>query len=59
MGRHDGLIVVEGQLESGDNEHPVRSPRARRLALDVDEVGKLEGTPVFESRTMTAVFAPR
>ena len=30
-----------------------------RLAADVDQVGKLEGTPVFESRTMTAVFAPR
>ena len=30
-----------------------------RLAADVDEVGKLESAPVFESRTMTAVFAPR
>ena len=43
-----------------EREHPERG-RALidRLAADVDEVGKLEGTPVFESRTMTAVFAPR
>jgi translation initiation factor IF-3 len=43
-----------------EREHPERG-RALidRLAVDVDAVGKLEGTPVFESRTMTAVFAPR
>lgn len=43
-----------------EREHPERG-RALidRLAVDVGEVGKLEGTPVFESRTMTAVFAPR
>ena len=43
-----------------EREHPERG-RALidRLAIDVDEVGKLEGAPVFESRTMTAVFAPR
>jgi translation initiation factor IF-3 len=43
-----------------EREHPERG-RALidRLAADVGEVGKLEGTPVFESRTMTAVFAPR
>jgi translation initiation factor IF-3 len=29
-----------------------------RLAADVGEVGKLEGNPVAEGRTMTAVFAP-
>jgi translation initiation factor IF-3 len=42
-----------------EREHPERG-RALidRLALDVGEVGKLEGTPVFESRTMTAVFGP-
>jgi translation initiation factor IF-3 len=43
-----------------EREHPERG-RALidRLALDVGEVGKLESAPVFESRTMTAVFAPR
>jgi translation initiation factor IF-3 len=43
-----------------EREHPERGRELiDRLAADVDEVGKLEGTPVFESRTMTAVFAPR
>jgi len=43
-----------------EREHPERGRQLiDRLAVDVDEVGKLEGTPVFESRTMTAVFAPR
>ena len=43
-----------------EREHPERG-RALidRLAADVGEVGKLENTPVFESPTMTAVFAPR
>ena len=43
-----------------EREHPERG-RALidRLAADVDEVGKLEGPPAFESRTMTAVFSPR
>jgi translation initiation factor IF-3 len=43
-----------------EREHPERG-RALidRLAADVGEVGKLENAPVFESRTMTAVFAPR
>jgi translation initiation factor IF-3 len=43
-----------------EREHPERG-RALidRLAVDVDEVGKLESAPVFESRTMTAVFSPR
>jgi translation initiation factor IF-3 len=43
-----------------EREHPERG-RALidRLAADVGEVGKLESPPVFESRTMTAVFAPR
>jgi translation initiation factor IF-3 len=43
-----------------EREHPERGRELiDRLAMDVGEVGKLEGTPVFESRTMTAVFAPR
>ena len=42
-----------------EREHPERG-RALidRLAVDVGEVGKLEAAPVFESRTMTAVFGP-
>jgi translation initiation factor IF-3 len=42
-----------------EREHPERG-RALidRLAADVGEVGKLEGQPVAEGRTMTAVFAP-
>jgi translation initiation factor IF-3 len=43
-----------------EREHPERGRQLiDRLAVDVDEVGKLEGAPVFEGRTMTAVFAPR
>jgi translation initiation factor IF-3 len=43
-----------------EREHPERGRELiDRLAVDVDAVGKLEGAPVFESRTMTAVFAPR
>jgi translation initiation factor IF-3 len=47
-------------LRGREREHPERG-RALidRLAADVDEVGKLEGPPAFESRTVTAVFAPR
>jgi translation initiation factor IF-3 len=43
-----------------EREHPERGRELiDRLAADVGEVGKLESAPVFESRTMTAVFAPR
>ena len=43
-----------------EREHPERGRELiDRLAADVDEFGRLEGTPVFESRTMTAVLAPR
>ena len=43
-----------------EREHPERGRELiDRLATDVDAVGKLESAPVFESRTMTAVFAPR
>jgi translation initiation factor IF-3 len=43
-----------------EREHPERG-RALidRLEADIGELGRLEGQPVFESRTMTAVFAPR
>jgi translation initiation factor IF-3 len=43
-----------------EREHPERGRELiDRLAGDVQEVGKLEGAPVFESRTMTAVFSPK
>ena len=43
-----------------EREHPERGRALiERLAADIGEVGKLEGNPVFESRTMTAVFSPR
>jgi translation initiation factor IF-3 len=43
-----------------EREHPERGRELiDRLAGDVQEVGKLDGAPVFESRTMTAVFSPR
>jgi len=43
-----------------EREHPERGRELiDRLAADVQELGKLEGPPVFESRTMTAVLAPR
>ena len=38
MAASTGLVVVEGELEAGDDEHPVRSPGARGLALDLGEV---------------------
>src|SRR4029079_6652850 len=42
-----------------EREHPERARELiDRLAADVGEVGKLEGTAVFESRTMTAGVAP-
>ena len=42
-----------------EREHPERGRTLiDRLAADVGEVGKLEGTPVAEGRTMTAVFSP-
>ena len=42
-----------------EREHPERGRvLIDRLAADVGEVGKLDGTPVAEGRTMTAVFSP-
>lgn len=47
------------RFKGREREHPERG-RAMidRLANDVQEVGKLEGVPVTEGRTMTAVIAP-
>jgi translation initiation factor IF-3 len=42
-----------------EREHPERGRELlRRLTEDVGEVGKPEGTPSFEGRTMTLVLAP-
>lgn len=66
--RNQALAFLEGGAKvkaivffrGREREHPERG-RALidRLAADIGELGKLEGQPVFESRTMTAVFAPR
>ena len=66
--RNQALAFLEGGAKvkaivffrGREREHPERG-RALidRLAVDVGEVGQLESAPVFESRTMTAVFAPR
>ena len=47
------------RFKGREREHPERG-RAMidRLASDVSDVGKLEGAPVTEGRTMTAVIAP-
>jgi translation initiation factor IF-3 len=57
----DGSKVKAVVLFRGrEREHPERGRALiERLAADIGEIGKLEGNPVFESRTMTAVFAPR
>ena len=66
--RNQALVFLKGGskvkatvfFRGREREHPERGRELiDRLAADVDEVGKLEGRPVFESRTMTAVFAPR
>jgi translation initiation factor IF-3 len=66
--RNQALAFLEGGskvkaivfFRGREREHPERG-RALidRLEADIGELGKLEGQPVFESRTMTAVFAPR
>ena len=35
---HDGLGIVERQLEAGNDEHSVGSPGAARFSLDLSEV---------------------
>jgi translation initiation factor IF-3 len=47
------------QFRGREREHPERGrDLLERLALDVAAVGRLEGTPLAEGRTMTAVLAP-
>jgi translation initiation factor IF-3 len=49
------VVIFRGR----EREHPERGrDLIARLADDVKEVGKLEGMPVAEGRTMTAVIAP-
>jgi len=66
--RNQALVFLQGGskvkaivfFRGREREHPERGRELiDRLAADVGEVGKLESAPVFESRTMTAVFAPR
>ena len=46
-------------LRGREREHPERGrDLIARLAEDVKEVGRLEGLPVSEGRTMTAVIGP-
>ena len=50
------VVIFRGR----EREHPERGrDLIVRLADDVAEVGKLEGTPVAEGRTMTAILVPR
>jgi translation initiation factor IF-3 len=50
------VVIFRGR----EREHPERGrDLIARLADDVAAVGKLEGMPVAEGRTMTAVIAPR
>ena len=51
----NAVVLFRGR----ERDHPERGrDLIDRLAADVREVGKLEGTPMSEGRTMTAVFAP-
>ena len=49
------VVIFRGR----EREHPERGrDLIARLAEDVKEVGKLDGMPVAEGRTMTAVISP-
>ena len=49
------VVIFRGR----EREHPERGrDLIARLADDVKDVGKLEGMPVAEGRTLTAVIAP-
>ena len=57
--RDGSKVKAVVRFKGREREHPERG-RAMidRLAADVRELGKLEGMPVTEGRTMTAVIAP-
>jgi hypothetical protein len=38
VGRLGGVVIVVGQFEPRDDQHPVRRPRARRFALDLGQM---------------------
>jgi hypothetical protein len=40
---HDRLVVVERQLEAGEDEHAVRPPGAVSLSLDLREIERERG----------------
>ena len=50
------VVIFRGR----EREHPERGrDLIARLAEDVAEVGRLEGMPVAEGRTMTAILVPK
>jgi translation initiation factor IF-3 len=57
--RHGAKVKAVVRFRGREREHPERGRvLIERLASDVQELGKLEGVPVSEGRTMTAVIAP-
>jgi translation initiation factor IF-3 len=57
--QHGSKVKAIVFFRGREREHPERGRSLiDRLAADVGEVGKLEGNPVAEGRTMTAVFTP-
>jgi translation initiation factor IF-3 len=57
--RHGTKVKAVVRFKGREREHPERGvAMIDRLAADVRELGRLEGAPVSEGRTMTAVIAP-
>ena len=57
--RDGAKVKAVVKFRGREREHPERGrDLIERLAADVQEVGKLEGVPVAEGRTLTAVIAP-
>lgn len=57
--REGSKVKAVVKFRGREREHPERGRiMIERLAADVHEVGELEGGPVSEGRTMTAVIAP-
>jgi translation initiation factor IF-3 len=57
--RSGAKVKAVVKFRGREREHPQRGrDMIERLAADVHELGKLEGLPVSEGRTMTAVIAP-
>lgn len=57
--RNGAKVKTVVMFRGREREHPERGRELiARLAEDVKDVGRLEGMPVAEGRTMTAVFSP-